>query len=169
MGDSEYYDLVDQYKKPMVITGFEPFDLLQGIHMLINQLENGKAELQNQYARVVKSQGNKQAISVMDRVFDISDRVWRGIGSIPNSGYEVKDDYADYDAKKKFDIQENTKEGNRKCKAGEVLVGKIKPFECPEFGKTCSPLNPLGAPMVSSEGACAAYYHYYNTVNEICS
>ena len=160
MGMSEYEPLVQKYQVPIVVTGFEPVDLLQGIYMTIVQLENGTHELQNQYSRVVRKGGNPQAIQIMEKVFDIDHRVWRGIGSIPDSGFEVRAEYELFDANKKFNVQLEEVAENTSCIAGQVLKGIKKPHECPEFGKTCKPEFPLGAPMVSSEGACAAYYHF---------
>lgn len=160
MGMSEYEPLVQKYQVPIVVTGFEPVDLLQGIYMTIVQLENGTHELQNQYSRVVRKDGNPQAMQIMEKVFDIDHRVWRGIGSIPDSGFEVRAEYEPFDANKKFNVQLEEVAENTSCIAGQVLKGIKKPHECPEFGKTCKPEFPLGAPMVSSEGACAAYYHF---------
>ena len=160
MGISEYQPLVDTYKIPIVVTGFEPIDLLQGILMVVKQLEAGKHELENQYSRVVKTEGNTHAIQLIKQVFDVENRVWRGIGSIPKSGYEVKPSYQDFDANVKFQISIEASPENTDCIAGQVLKGIKKPKDCPQFGKKCKPEFPLGAPMVSSEGACAAYYHY---------
>lgn len=159
MGMGEYYPLVEKYKVPMVITGFEPVDLLQGIAMLVRQLERGEYRLGNQYSRVVTESGNVAARAAIRQVFETSDREWRGIGTIPQSGLELRDAYAAYDAGKKFQIQIAKAEENKACIAGEVLRGRKKPKQCSEFGTRCTPTNPLGAPMVSSEGACAAYYH----------
>ncbi len=160
MGNFEYYPLVEKYKVPIVVTGFEPLDLVQGILMVVKQLEQGKAEVENQYARIVREEGNLQAQDTIFEVFEITDRLWRGMEIIPMSGYAVKEKYADYNAIKKFDITIPKVEENRECIAGEIMKGIKKPMACPHFGKKCSPSNPLGAPMVSSEGACAAYYHY---------
>ncbi len=165
MGLDEYYPLVEKYNIPMVVTGFEPVDLLQGILMTVKQLEAGEARLENQYARVVKDKGNPESVKVINEVFEIVDREWRGIGTIPQSGYEVREKFADYDAKKKFDVNIPQAVECEDCIAGLVLKGQKKPHECSQFGKTCTPENPLGAPMVSSEGACAAYYHYSNAQN----
>ena len=165
MGISEYEPLVNKYKIPIVVTGFEPVDLLQGIYMTLKQLEEGKHQLQNQYKRVVKSDGNQKAVEIIENVFDIEERVWRGIGAIPDSGYELKEEHQAYDANVKFDVDLEETEEHQSCIAGQVLKGIKKPFECPEFGKKCKPEFPLGAPMVSSEGACAAYYHF-SRVNE---
>ncbi len=160
MGMQEYYPLVQKYKIPIVITGFEPLDLVQGIYMAVKQLEEGRFELENQYARVVKEHGNKAAINVIKRVFEVGDREWRGIGSIPNSGYIIKEEYRKYDAEAKFKVGNITAPENPQCIAGEILRGIKKPHQCSQFGKACTPSNPLGAPMVSSEGACAAYFHF---------
>ncbi|SDW27627.1 hydrogenase expression/formation protein HypD [Lutibacter oricola] len=162
MGIQEYVPLVEKYKIPIVITGFEPLDLVQGIYMAVKQLEEGKQELENQYARAVKEEGNASAIKVIQTVFEVGAREWRGIGEIPNSGYVIKEAYKKYDAETKFGIGNIKVPENSKCIAGEILRGIKKPIDCSEFGKTCKPSNPLGAPMVSSEGACAAYYHFSN-------
>lgn len=161
MGISEYGPLVSQYKIPIVVTGFEPVDLLQGIFMVVSQLENGNYELENQYSRVVRSEGNTKAIETIAEVFEIKNRVWRGMGEIPLSGYEVKSKYIQYDANQKFNVDIDAAEENPECIAGQVLKGIKKPIDCPQFGKKCKPEFPLGAPMVSSEGACAAYYHFH--------
>lgn len=160
MGISEYYPLVEKYKIPIVVTGFEPVDLLEGILMTVKQLEKGEYRLENQYARVVEEAGNKNAIAMIENIFEVSDREWRGIGNIPFSGYGVKSEYAAYDATKKFNIDIAETHEDPTCLSGEVMKGKIKPNQCPNFGTKCTPVRPLGAPMVSSEGACAAYYHF---------
>jgi len=160
MGISEYEPLVTNYKMPIVVTGFEPIDLLQGILMVVKQLEKGSTDLENQYSRVVRTEGNLKAIEMINKVFEVKDRVWRGIGNIPDSGYEIKADYAAYDANIKFDVDIPDSPENKECIAGQVLKGIKKPKDCPQFGKKCKPEFPLGAPMVSSEGACAAYYHF---------
>ena len=160
MGVEEYAPLVEKYKVPIVVTGFEPVDILQGIYMVVKQLEDGYAKLENQYTRVVRTKGNPQAIDVIHKVFDTSDRMWRGLSVIPNSGYSVSEGYADYDAIRKFDITIEHSPENAECIAGDIMKGISKPFDCPNFGTKCKPETPLGAPMVSSEGACAAYYHY---------
>ena len=160
MGMEKYYPLVDQYKVPIVITGFEPVDLLEGILMTVKQLEAGEAKLENQYARIVKTEGNLKAREIISEVFEVADRQWRGIGVIPRSGYSLKEKYALYDAEKKFIINIPTEQENPECIAGEIMKGIKKPVQCQHFGKKCKPSSPLGAPMVSSEGACAAYYHY---------
>jgi hydrogenase expression/formation protein HypD len=160
MGLSEYYPIVEKHKIPMVVTGFEPVDLLQGIAMLVAQLEKGEYKLENQYSRVVEEEGNPAARKMIDDVFESSDREWRGIGTIPGSGFELREDFSAYDANKKFRVNIAKAEENKDCIAGHVLRGLKKPHECSEFGKRCTHAIPLGSPMVSSEGACAAYYHY---------
>lgn len=166
MGIHEYYPIVEKYKIPIVITGFEPVDLLHGIYMLVKQLEAGEYKLENQYSRVVEDEGNLAARDTIAQVFTIADREWRGIAVIPDSGYELKEDYSLYDANKKFDVPDTPLSTENECMAGEILRGKMKPLQCPHFGKKCTPLHPLGAPMVSSEGACAAYYHFSNTTEK---
>lgn len=160
MGIEEYYPIAEKYNCPMVITGFEPVDLLQGILMAVQQLEKGEYKVENQYARSVQREGNKMAQDTIHKVFAISDRVWRGIGNIPQSGYEVNERYQEYNARVKFHIQIPLAEENKECISGEIMKGLKKPKQCPNFGTKCKPEHPLGAPMVSSEGACAAYYHY---------
>ena len=162
MGISEYHPIVEDFKIPVVITGFEPVDLLQGILMVVKQLEAGEQKLENQYSRMVKSEGNPEAVKVINTIFEINNREWRGIGEIPVSGYEVRPEYALYDANVKFSVNVENVEESSECIAGQVLRGIKKPHQCAQFGKKCTPSNPLGAPMVSSEGACAAYYHFSN-------
>jgi hydrogenase expression/formation protein HypD len=162
MGMEEYEPIVERYKVPIVVTGFEPVDLLQGILMTVIQLERGEAKLENQYARVVQQEGNRLAQKTIYEVFEISDRTWRGIGEIPESGYEVKNEYARYNARKKFNLNLEPVPENAECISGAIMKGLKKPIQCPNFGTQCNPEHPLGAPMVSSEGACAAYYHYAN-------
>ncbi len=160
MGYKEYYPLAKKYKIPIVITGFEPLDLVQGIYMAVKQLEEGIHIVENQYSRAVKEEGNTAAINVIKKVFEVGDREWRGIGEIPNSGYVLTKEFMDFDAESKFGISNIKVPENPDCIAGEILRGIKKPNECSQFGKVCNPSNPLGAPMVSSEGACAAYYHF---------
>ncbi len=160
MGMEEYYPIVDKYKIPIVVTGFEPVDLLQGILMLVKQLEKGECRLENQYARYVQREGNQLAQQTLSEVFSVSDRMWRGIGTIPKSGYEVNEAYRHYNARVKFSLDLPAAEENKECISGDIMKGLKKPAQCPHFGKACKPEHPLGAPMVSSEGACAAYYHY---------
>lgn len=160
MGYEAYHPLSEKYNIPMVVTGFEPLDLVQGILMVVRQLEKGEAKVENQYSRMVKEAGNMSAQEIIFEVFEVKDRTWRGIGLIGNSGYEVKEKYALYDAKRKFNIDIPEAPENPECISGDIMKGIKKPFDCPNFGKACTPINPLGAPMVSSEGACAAYYHF---------
>ena len=167
MGLEEYYPLVDEFKVPIVVTGFEPVDILQGILMTIKQLEKKEAKLENQYARMVRKQGNPKAMETVFEVFDITDRMWRGMDVIPASGYEVREKYANFDAKKKFSVNIAEAPENKECIAGAIMKGIKKPFECPNFGTKCKPETPLGAPMVSSEGACAAYYHFSDMLNQL--
>ena len=164
MGYNEYIPLAKTYKIPIVITGFEPLDLVQGIYMAVQQLEKGMHEVENQYSRVVKQDGNTAALEVIHKVFKIGNREWRGIGEIPNSGYVLTDEFKAYDAETKFGVHTIKAPENEQCIAGEILRGIKKPHQCSQFGKACTPSNPLGAPMVSSEGACAAYFHF--TTNE---
>ena len=165
MGYWEYYPLAEKFKVPIVVTGFEPLDILQGILMTVKQLEKNKYEVENQYSRIVTEEGNEAAQEIIAKVFEITDRVWRGMENIPMSGYGVKKEYAAFDAMRKFNINIEEAEENQACLAGDIMKGIIKPFQCPEFGKKCVPQNPLGAPMVSSEGACAAYYHFSDIVD----
>lgn len=160
MGYHEYFPIAKKYKIPLVVTGFEPLDLVQGILMVIELLEKGQSTVENQYTRMVTQEGNKNAQDVIYDVFEVKERIWRGIGTIPKSGYEVKEKYAAFDAKRKFNIDIEEAPENELCISGDIMKGIKKPFQCKAFGKECTPENPLGAPMVSSEGACAAYYHY---------
>ena len=160
MGTREYEPIVAQYRTPIVVTGFEPLDILQGIYMCVRQLEEGRAELENQYARIVRREGNRAAVDQVRQVLHTVSRKWRGIGEIPDSGWALRPAYARFDANLRFQVQHVTADEPRECVAGEVLQGHKKPYECPVFGTRCTPDNPLGAPMVSSEGACAAYYRY---------
>ena len=163
MGFEEYIPLADKYKVPIVITGFEPVDILDGILKCISLLEKGTPVVENQYSRVVSKEGNPAAKNVLSEVFAIVDRKWRGIGTIPKSGFGVAEKYLVYDAEKKFDVGGVSVDEPEICIVGEVLQGHKKPFECGAFGKECTPEHPLGAAMVSSEGACAAYFHYHKT------
>lgn len=167
MGLDEYYPLVERYHTPIVVTGFEPVDLVQGILMVVQQLEKGEYRLENQYSRVVRPEGNPEARNILEEIFEVSDREWRGIGNIPGSGYELREKYTPYDANRKFSVDIPKAEESAECIAGLVLKGIKKPQECPQFGKKCSPQTPLGAPMVSSEGACAAYYHFSQAMEMI--
>ncbi len=164
MGDAEYRPIAERYRVPVVITGFEPLDLLHGITMCVEQLESGRYEVENQYARCVRPEGNPAARRQIDEVFAPVARKWRGIGEIPGSGLALRDELADYDAEKRFDLGDLQIAEPAECIAGEVLQGHKKPPECAAFGVTCTPDSPLGAPMVSAEGACAAYYRYRRQV-----
>ena len=160
MGTEEYPPLVDRFHVPIVVTGFEPLDILEGIRRTVHQLENGEATLDNAYARAVPPEGNKAARELLADVFEVTDRGWRGIGVIPDSGWRLAPKYRDFDAEYRFDVRGIDTAESSICRSGEVLQGLIKPHECAAFGKECTPRNPLGATMVSSEGACAAYYLY---------
>jgi len=159
-GWTEYEPLVNQYRVPVVISGFEPIDILQGVLMSVRQLEQGRAELENAYQRAVQREGNPAAQQMIQRVFQVSDRAWRGIGVIPESGFTLSDEFRDYNAEAIFDVGEIHTIEPAICIAGEILKGTRKPLDCPAFGNECSPERPLGATMVSAEGACAAYYNY---------
>jgi hydrogenase expression/formation protein HypD len=160
MGYHEYEPLALKYRIPIVVTGFEPVDLMQGIYLCLKQLEEGRAETENQYTRYVRREGNAPAQAIIREVFDVVPRKWRGIGEIPASGLGLKPFYAAYDAEIKFNLAEMSVEEPPECQAGLVLQGIIKPNQCPAFGAGCTPEHPLGAPMVSTEGACSAYYRY---------
>ena len=160
MGNAAYYPLSKQYQVPIVVTGFEPLDILQGILMVIRQLENKDSKVENQYSRIVKETGNMEAQKLIAEVFEIQNQMWRGIGEIPQSGYGVREKYAQFDAIKKYNVAITEVKENPECISGQIMKGIKKPYECQHFGKKCKPTNPLGAPMVSSEGACAAYYHF---------
>ena len=152
--------LVRDFRVPIVVGGFEPVDILQAVLMLVKQLEAGEIRLENQYARSVAYWGNQVAQQIMKEVFEVADQKWRGIGSIPHSGLRLREEYSAYDANKIFDLQLITADEPADCISAQVLQGLRKPVDCPAFGFRCTPENPLGAPMVSTEGACAAYYHY---------
>ncbi|MDP2887208.1 MAG: hydrogenase formation protein HypD [Ignavibacteria bacterium] len=160
MGYEEYIPIAARFKVPIVVTGFEPVDILQGIYLTVKQLEEGRYEVENQYARSVRREGNVAAKKLLSEVFSTIDRKWRGIGTIPMSGYGLSELYADYDSEKVFSVEEVTADESPLCIAGQVLQGFKKPHECIAFGRECTPERPLGAPMVSSEGSCAAYYHF---------
>ena len=163
MGYEEYEPIARKYRVPIVVTGFEPLDILQGLLMCVTQLEEGRAEVENQYARSVRREGNPPARALMAEVFEVVPRKWRGIGEIPQSGLALRDEYAMFDAPRRFGVAEITAAEPAECIAGEILQGHKKPHDCPAFGVYCTPERPLGAPMVSSEGACAAYYRYRET------
>ncbi|MCH9641068.1 MAG: hydrogenase formation protein HypD [Actinomycetia bacterium] len=160
MGTDEYPPLCDKYDIPIVVTGFEPLDILEGIRRTVLQLESGRHELENAYPRAVRQEGNAPAKAMLLDVFEVTDRAWRGIGMIPSSGWRLADKYRDYDAEHRFAVTDIHTEESAVCRSGEVLQGLIKPHECAAFGTLCTPRNPLGATMVSSEGACAAHYLY---------
>jgi hydrogenase expression/formation protein HypD len=160
MGNAEYYPLSEQHGVPIVVTGFEPLDVLQGILMVLRQLEADKTGVENQYSRIVKEEGNTEAQKMIFEVFEVKDQMWRGIGEIPDSGFALKDKYQAFDATKKYNVEIEEAPEHPDCISGQIMKGIKKPYECSQFGKKCKPTNPLGAPMVSSEGACAAYYHF---------
>ncbi|MFI1585832.1 hydrogenase formation protein HypD [Embleya sp. NPDC020630] len=160
MGVEEYPELAERHRVPIVVTGFEPLDILEGIRRTIHQLERGEHTVDNAYARAVREQGNPAAKTMLADVFEVTDRAWRGIGVIPDSGWRLSSRYRDYDAEYRFEVTGIDTLEPAECRSGEVLQGLLKPNECEAFGTTCTPRNPLGATMVSSEGACAAYYLY---------
>ena len=160
MGTQEYPPLVERYSVPIVVTGFEPLDILEGIRHTVHQLERGESYLDNAYARAVPPEGNPAARKLLSEVFTVTDRGWRGIGVIPDSGWRLSETYRDFDAEYRFQVGDIHTDESAVCRSGEVLQGLIKPHECAAFGTQCTPRNPLGATMVSSEGACAAYYLY---------
>jgi len=164
-GYNEYEPLAQKYKVPFVVTGFEPLDILQGIYMTVKQLEEGRVEVENQYARAVRRNGNEEAQAVMRDVFTVVNRKWRGIGEIPLSGLGLNAAYADFDAEKRFGVADYHAEESTECISGLILQGEKKPHQCPAFGTRCTPEHPLGATMVSTEGACAAYYRYRRVEN----
>jgi hydrogenase expression/formation protein HypD len=163
MGYHEYEAIAHTYHVPIVVTGFEPVDILQGLYLCIQQLEQGRAQVENQYVRSVRQPGNEVAQKLMREVFAIVPRQWRGIGEIPQSGLGLRDAYADFDAAKRFKVTHPVATESRECISGLILQGVKKPHDCSAFGTRCTPEHPLGAPMVSSEGACAAYYRYRKT------
>jgi hydrogenase expression/formation protein HypD len=160
VGYTEYYPIAAKYRVPIVVTGFEPLDLLQGIYMCVKQLEEGRFEVENQYARVVRREGNTPAQELVAKVFCVVDRKWRGVGGIPQSGLGLAPDFAAFDADTRFGLAGYTAQEDPDCISGMIMQGAKKPEECSAYGKRCTPDHPLGAPMVSSEGACAAYYRY---------
>jgi hydrogenase expression/formation protein HypD len=160
MGYTEYEPIARKYHVPIVVTGFEPVDILQGIYMCVKQLEEGRCEVENQYARSVKKEGNLPAQQLVSEVFRVVPRKWRGVGEIPMSGLGLTEEYEEFDAEKRFAVAAYTAEEPAECISGLVLQGIKKPNECPAFGTRCTPEHPFGATMVSTEGACAAYYRY---------
>ncbi len=166
MGFEEYFPIAEKYKVPIVVTGFEPLDLLEGIHMTVNQLEEGRHEVENQYTRAVRREGNRPAQARIAEVFEIAPRQWRGLGEIPASGFQLRGRFQKCDANRRFPFSGEPAHESPECISGLILRGIKKPHECPAFAVKCTPENPLGAPMVSSEGACAAYYHYGGRQNQ---
>jgi hydrogenase expression/formation protein HypD len=167
MGYKEYEPISAQYKVPIVITGFEPLDLLEGVLKTVQLLEEGKAEVTNQYGRVVQREGNRVAQDLVNKVFEVGDRSWRGVGTIPKSGYKLRYEFREHDAERLFEVAHIDTKESELCISGQVLKGIRKPHDCSAFGKECTPEHPLGATMVSSEGACAAYYLYGRHLAEI--
>jgi hydrogenase expression/formation protein HypD len=160
MGYREYEPLAEQYRVPIVVTGFEPADIMQGVYLAVKQLEAGRALVENQYTRSVHRDGNLAAQSLMRDIFTVTTRKWRGLGEIPASGLRLREPYLAYDAEQRFGVGGYEVSEATDCRSGLVMQGAIRPADCPAFGKRCTPERPLGAPMVSSEGACAAYYRY---------
>ncbi len=160
MGMTEYEPIAAKYRVPIVVTGFEPLDILQGVYMCVRQLEEGRSVVENQYTRSVRRDGNVQAQNLIREVFQVVPRKWRGVGEIPQSGLGLQEKYAEFDAETRFGVSDQEAEEPSECISGLVLQGVKKPHECPAFGSRCTPEHPLGATMVSSEGACAAYYNY---------
>jgi hydrogenase expression/formation protein HypD len=160
MGYDQYFPIAENYKVPIVVTGFEPLDLLEGIYMSVSQLEEGRHQVENQYTRAVRREGNRPAQTTISEVFEIGPRQWRGLGEIPASGLQLRGRFQKYDANRRFPFTGEPAKESPECISGLILQGLKKPRECPAFAVKCTPENPLGAPMVSSEGACAAYYHY---------
>jgi hydrogenase expression/formation protein HypD len=160
MGYDEYPPIARRYRVPIVITGFEPVDMLEGIMMTVRQLEAGTATVENQYSRAVRREGNVASKNLIEEVFEVCDRKWRGVGIIPKSGYKLRYEYREHDAERLFEVEDIETEESSECISGQILRGLKKPHDCAAFGKTCTPQSPLGATMVSSEGACAAYFAY---------
>ncbi|MGA3088198.1 MAG: hydrogenase formation protein HypD [Terriglobales bacterium] len=160
MGYWQYPPLAERFRVPIVVTGFEPLDILEGIRRAVEQLEKGEARVENAYERIVTRDGNLPAQKLLAQVFEVVDRAWRGIGVIPGSGWRLRSEYRDFDAEQRFRVGDIHTIESPLCHSGEVLQGILKPNQCPAFGKECTPRKPLGATMVSSEGACAAYYNY---------
>jgi hydrogenase expression/formation protein HypD len=160
MGYEEYFPIAEKYKVPIVVTGFEPLDILDGILMTVSQLEEGRHDVENQYARATRREGNRPAQERIAEVFEVVNRQWRGLGEIPASGFQLRGRFQKYDANRRFPFTGTPAQESPECISGLILQGIKKPHDCPAFAVKCTPENPLGAPMVSSEGACAAYYHY---------
>jgi hydrogenase expression/formation protein HypD len=166
VGYDDYEPLARRFGVPIVVTGFEPLDILEGVLMAVRQLEDGRAEVENQYSRVLSRNGNQVAQRLMEKVFTVTNRKWRGVGTIPKSGYQLSEDFADFDAELRFRVEAIDTAEPAVCIAGQILQGIKKPHDCPAFGTACDPQHPLGATMVSAEGACAAYYAYGRHLNE---
>lgn len=166
VGYSEYEPLAARFHVPIVVTGFEPLDILEGVSMLVEQLEHGRAEVENQYSRVLARGGNRPAQELIAKVFEVGDRKWRGVGSIPQSGFRLRDEFRAFDAEARFSVAAIETAEPEICIAGQILQGIKKPHDCPAFGTACTPQHPLGATMVSAEGACAAYYAYGRHLKE---
>ncbi|HZP59003.1 MAG TPA: hydrogenase formation protein HypD [Opitutaceae bacterium] len=169
MGTREYAPIAEKYGVPVVVTGFEPVDILEGTLRCIRQLEAGRAEVENAYARVVRAPGNEAARAIVEQVFTVVDRNWRGLGPIPRSGWDLAPAFARFDAVRKFGLEVTASENLGGCISGEIMRGAKKPVHCPAFGTRCTPEHPVGAPMVSSEGACAAYYRYRNRLPAVAA
>ncbi len=160
MGYEEYEPLAEKFNIPIVVTGFEPLDLLEGVYHCVCMLEESRTGVENQYVRAVRREGNSSALDLIHEVFEVTNRKWRGIGTIPQSGFRLRPEYQRYDAERRFAVEQFQVLESNECISGLILQGVKKPHECPAFGKNCTPEHPLGATMVSSEGACAAYYNY---------
>ena len=160
MGYRQYPELAERFHVPIVVAGFEPLDIFEGIRRTVKQLEAGQARVENAYERIVTMDGNVAAQKLLEEVFEVVDRAWRGIGVVPASGWQLREAYCDFDASRRYAVQDIHTVESPLCHSGEVLQGVLKPNQCPAFGKECTPRKPLGATMVSSEGACAAYYNY---------
>jgi hydrogenase expression/formation protein HypD len=166
MGFEEYFPIAERYKVPIVVTGFEPLDILEGIYMTVSQLEERRHDVENQYSRAVRREGNRPAQQTISEVFEVVPREWRGLGEIPASGFQLRGRFQKYDANRRFPFTGIPAHESPECISGLILQGIKKPHDCPAFAVKCTPENPLGAPMVSSEGACAAYYHYGRRQNQ---
>jgi hydrogenase expression/formation protein HypD len=160
MGTTEYEPLARRFNVPIVITGFEPIDMLEGVLRTVRLLEAGQVGIENQYSRAVRAEGNKDSKALIEEVFEVCDRKWRGVGLIPRSGYKLRKEYRDHDAERLFEVNDIETQESQVCISGQILRGLKKPHQCPAFGKECTPRTPLGATMVSAEGACAAYHAY---------
>jgi hydrogenase expression/formation protein HypD len=158
MGESEYRPIAEKWRVPIVITGFEPVDLLAGVLEAVTQLESGRAEVVNRYGRTARTDGNPAARELLGEIFEVCDRAWRGVGPIARSGWKLRGELAAFDAERRFDVGGIETRESSLCISGAILTGVKKPRDCPAFGRECTPDTPLGATMVSSEGACAAYY-----------